>query len=202
MQKESNKQEQILDAAMICLARYGIIKVTLDDIADVLGMKKASLYYYYKNKEAIFIDALEREALHVQQETRKKFKEEQSAAEKIYLLIKTILKHFRERAQMLELNAQAMVDNHLIIQKIHHHVREKNIDFLASIIQEGIDKGEFRSCDPLMVADVLRAVMDLRRVEILKIASASRVSEKDFKKLEHDSFFILDLLINGINLKS
>ena len=202
MQKESTKQEQILDAAMICLARHGIVKVTLDDIADVLGMKKASLYYYYKNKESIFIDALEREALCVHQETRNKFREGQSAAEKIYLLVSTILQHSRERAQILELNAQAMVDNHLIIQKIHHHIHEKSIDFLASIIQEGIDNGEFRSCDPVMVADLLWALMDLRRVEILKVASASRVSVKDFKKLEHDLFVILDLLINGIKQKS
>jgi AcrR family transcriptional regulator len=59
------KKKEILKAASDCFARYGYEKTTLDDIGKMVGLNKASLYYYYKNKEAIFSEVVfeETEAL-------------------------------------------------------------------------------------------------------------------------------------------
>ena len=62
MDKTDEKRHQILNAALNCFARYGFNKTTLDDIATAIGMNKASLYYYYENKEAIFGEVLQEEA--------------------------------------------------------------------------------------------------------------------------------------------
>jgi AcrR family transcriptional regulator len=37
-------------------------KITLDNIGMLVGLNKASLYYYYKNKESIFCIVIFREA--------------------------------------------------------------------------------------------------------------------------------------------
>lgn len=49
-------KEKIQQAAFKCVARFGFEKTTLDDIAKEVGLNKASLYYYYKNKEEIFLE--------------------------------------------------------------------------------------------------------------------------------------------------
>ncbi|HEX4851696.1 MAG TPA: TetR/AcrR family transcriptional regulator, partial [Puia sp.] len=58
--KESTKKDQVKEkigrVAMKCFAKYGLDKTTLDDIAKEVGLNKASLYYYYKNKEDIFLE--------------------------------------------------------------------------------------------------------------------------------------------------
>ena len=56
MTKKELTKEKIQQAAFKCVARYGFEKTTLDDIAKEVGLNKASLYYYYKNKEEIFLE--------------------------------------------------------------------------------------------------------------------------------------------------
>jgi len=198
MGKTDKKREDILDAAMHCLARYGMVKSTLDDIAQRVGINKATLYYYYKNKEAIFMYALEREGHRFLERASDKFKSATSATEKVILLVKTFHEHFRNRAEFFEINAQAMVDNHILLQKLHKHFRAKNVDFMADIIQEGIDSGEFQDLDARHVADVFRTILDTRRLEIYKESTEQRESALNFRKLENESLFIIELFVNGI----
>ncbi|ULT26448.1 TetR/AcrR family transcriptional regulator [Sphingobacterium sp. E70] len=61
MNKKEQVKERIGQAAMECFERYGLEKTTLDDIAKAVGLNKTSLYYYYKNKEDIFIEVAIRE---------------------------------------------------------------------------------------------------------------------------------------------
>jgi AcrR family transcriptional regulator len=51
----------IINAAQSVFAGYGYKKVTMDDIARKLNMTRSSLYYYYKNKEEIFIEVVNHE---------------------------------------------------------------------------------------------------------------------------------------------
>ncbi|MEO6037288.1 MAG: TetR/AcrR family transcriptional regulator [Saprospiraceae bacterium] len=53
--KSDEKKESVLRAASEVFARYGFDKTTLEDIGKRAGLNKASLYYYFKNKEDIFI---------------------------------------------------------------------------------------------------------------------------------------------------
>src|SRR5271157_4048395 len=56
-----DKHAHILDAAQKRFARYGLSKVTMDEIAADLGMSKAALYYYFQTKEEIFREVIARE---------------------------------------------------------------------------------------------------------------------------------------------
>jgi AcrR family transcriptional regulator len=51
--KDNQRRELILRAGSECFARFGYDKTTLDDIGRRAGLNKASLYYYFKNKEEI-----------------------------------------------------------------------------------------------------------------------------------------------------
>jgi AcrR family transcriptional regulator len=53
--KDNPKYTLILQSGSECFARFGFDKTTLDDIGRRAGLNKASLYYYFKNKEEIFV---------------------------------------------------------------------------------------------------------------------------------------------------
>jgi|FLOH01.1.fsa_nt_gi AcrR family transcriptional regulator len=53
----SNKEADIVDVALGLFAGKGIDKTSMNDIATAVGIRKASLYYYYSSKEAI-VDAI------------------------------------------------------------------------------------------------------------------------------------------------
>ncbi len=183
---------------MHCLARYGMLKSTLDDIAQVMGLKKASLYYYYKNKEAIFMDAMDREAQRFHAYVREKTQHQTSAAEKLTTAIRLYYDYFRDRAEWLELNARAAIDNHSLLREIHRRNCEGDRNFLAHFIQEGIDQGEFRDLDAIHLAKVLHLSLQSQHLERIRQAVERRENKLDYKQLEQDSLFILDIFLNGI----
>lgn len=201
MEKEEAKRDKILDAALVCLGRYGFLKATLDDIAAVLGMKKASLYYYYKNKEAIFFDALEREVMRLKSELENQFNETMTASEKLNLFVILIVRYFSDRAEMMELDVNAMIDNHLLIQKLHNRLCSKQVDFLADIIQEGIARGEFRAGDPHKLAKHIRIILNAGRIERFHALQSARLTASDFEEMKEAALFKLDLLLNGLKTR-
>ncbi|MDC7238935.1 MAG: TetR/AcrR family transcriptional regulator [Spirochaetales bacterium] len=47
-------KQRILDAASDCFIRYGYEKTSMRDIGKMVGMNKASLYYHFRDKQALF----------------------------------------------------------------------------------------------------------------------------------------------------
>ena len=52
---EDSKVTIILEAARNRFAHYGLTKTTMNEIAADIGMSKASLYYYFPDKENLFV---------------------------------------------------------------------------------------------------------------------------------------------------
>ena len=202
LDKTDLKKVEILDAAMHCMARYGIIKTTLDDIARLVGLNKATLYYYYHNKEAIFLDALEREAGNFLQLVQQSFKRIKTAKDKIYTFLKIYNNYIRNRVEILEINVQAMIESQALIRKLNKRMREKNIDLMREIIQEGIDSGEFRRINASRVADIMRYIFDLQRLEYYMGSMEKGNQSLDLEQLENDSKYILDIFLNGMLKKN
>ena len=52
---EDSKVTAIIEAARKRFAHYGLTKTTMNEIAADIGMSKASLYYYFPDKENLFV---------------------------------------------------------------------------------------------------------------------------------------------------
>jgi AcrR family transcriptional regulator len=57
------RRDEILDAAALCFAQQGYTAASMNDIAAACGTSKARLYHYYRAKDAILFDLLERYTL-------------------------------------------------------------------------------------------------------------------------------------------
>ncbi len=51
-----NTKEKIIQATIELAAKKGLSKTSMNDIAEKVGIKKASLYYYYKSKDEMIED--------------------------------------------------------------------------------------------------------------------------------------------------
>jgi AcrR family transcriptional regulator len=54
--------ERVLDATLACIARVGMGKTTLDDVAREAGCARATVYRYFPNKQRLLTALVEREA--------------------------------------------------------------------------------------------------------------------------------------------
>lgn len=64
--KNSEKKQQILEAAMRVIRTQGIEKTTVREIASQAGVTTGAVYHYYKNKEELFQDIIN-ESIHFSQ---------------------------------------------------------------------------------------------------------------------------------------
>ena len=61
MNASLSQQDRVLDAALACVARVGLGKTTLDDVAREAGCARATVYRCFPGKQALFAEVLERE---------------------------------------------------------------------------------------------------------------------------------------------
>ena len=51
--KNPDTQARILDAAIACVKRWGVDKVTLNDIAQEAGLTRPTVYSYYPGRDEV-----------------------------------------------------------------------------------------------------------------------------------------------------
>ncbi|MCU0463299.1 MAG: TetR/AcrR family transcriptional regulator, partial [Anaerolineae bacterium] len=56
---QKERREQILQAARTVFAQRGLAEARMDDIAQVSGLGKGTLYLYYKTKDDLVVGLLE-----------------------------------------------------------------------------------------------------------------------------------------------
>jgi|SRR5690554_773422 len=60
MAKAEKKRQEILDAAIYRFSHFGVTKTTMSEIASDLSISKASLYYYYADRNSLFAAVFDR----------------------------------------------------------------------------------------------------------------------------------------------
>ena len=56
--KSMQKRQQLLAAALDVFSLYGFNGASLDEIAQIAEMHKSNIFYYYENKEALYVEVL------------------------------------------------------------------------------------------------------------------------------------------------
>ena len=56
--KSTQKRNQLLSAALDVFSVYGFSGASLDEIAQLANMHKSNIFYYYENKESLYVEVL------------------------------------------------------------------------------------------------------------------------------------------------
>ena len=150
--KNRRRTAEIIDAAASVFAQRGFHGASTQDIADVLGVRQASLYYYFPSKEVALemvcargVEGFVENAMGVTESTG-------SATEKLRGLIDAHLRPLRDRRDyvVVFLNER----RHLPTEsrrRIGRHSRAVERIF-EDVLRSGVSRGEFRSeIDPRLV---------------------------------------------------
>ncbi len=136
---------QIIEAAARVFAERGFHGATTQDIADVLGIRQASLYYYFSSKEAA-LEAVCLKGVEGFFEAAKGIAARPGTArERLSLLINSHLSPLNDRANFVRvfLNERQHLPNESR-RRIGRWSRGVERIF-EQVIKEGIAKGEFRA---------------------------------------------------------
>lgn len=190
------KKNQILNAAKQVFGKFGFNKTTLDDVANAVGMKKASLYYYYHSKEELFKDAVKSETDEFINELCKNVFLEKTARNQLFTFIRTRLTYLQKLVNIHNLTISAILEFRPLIEMLHQEFFDKQIQIVVKIISDGIQRGELKNFPPERTANVI--VSAIESIAMKEMCKSKTASDVNYKAIESDTIFLAELIFDGL----
>lgn len=188
-------REAILDATERLIARFGYRKMTIDDLAQEVGIGKGSIYLHFASKEEIALShidrIIERLKRRLQQIASQDIRSEAKIRE---MLVERVLFRFDSvqhySAGLNELLSQLRAN--LLERRKRYFDEEAHL--FAAVIDEGVAAGEFRSHDALAAAHTL-----LMATNSLLPYSLSTGELGERAEIEQKTRAVADMLLKGLS---
>lgn len=197
-----NKKEQVKlkigNAAMQCFARYGLEKTTLDDIAKSVGLNKASLYYYYKNKEDIFLEVAVSEGARFISNLQSKAMQKKGVESRVLFYLQERVLYYMHVLNKNKVNTETL--NKILPRffELYDDMMKEETRFLASLIKEGIKTGEIIKTDADKLASSLINMSDALKHSVEQQALLKGLASADYTLSLQEMKFLVQLIFNGL----
>ncbi|WP_291908691.1 TetR/AcrR family transcriptional regulator [Chitinophaga sp. CB10] len=196
-ENKDDMRDKILEAALKRFTIYGASKTTMNEIADDLRCSKASLYYYFPDKNGMHQAVLERIGETYFQEMEKEARTAKSASKALYQLIE-IRRNFVMKFCRLEL-FKLLNDSNSRVQEQMIAAKKRDIELHAEIIKYGVTTGEFKVKNPYKTAEILvQAMMGLRFTVPDVVTPNNDLDDQLFEAIIEQQRQLLEIFIKGI----
>ena len=192
------KKENIKKAALQVFIKYGYYKTTMDDIAEGVGIKKNSLYYYFPNKESLFEEIVREQSQKMFEHVGKTVAESATIEEKIRSFFNEFNCHGRKKKKDLTVPIEKMIEFGQVIDEYFFEYFNIVRQMLKNILDEGCKSGELKKINTDETADILlKFISSYQREEVRKNKNKS-FDTINFSKMDNEISGLLNLIINGI----
>lgn len=150
-----SRYQELLETALRLFREKGYHATSMQDIADALGLRKASLYHYIKSKEDLLVPAYQ---YTIDAHVRRLEEIANSPGSARERLARAIASHLQAIIEHADLFALYLREVESLPEHLRQAVRAANRAYrvrLASIIRQGVEAGEFKPVDPAVAALVI-----------------------------------------------
>ncbi|MEN9894488.1 MAG: hypothetical protein RIR97_340 [Pseudomonadota bacterium] len=141
------KEEHILEAALDVFSAHGFRGATIDQIADVAGMSKPNLLYYFRTKEAMHQALIDR-VLDTWLDPLRQFDADGNPETEIRSYIRRKLEMARDFPRESRLFANEILRGAPLIEAELAGPLKALVDEKAEVIRAWIKAGKMAKCDP------------------------------------------------------
>ncbi len=192
-----DKRTEIVKAASTCFARYGYEKTTLDDIGKLVGLNKASLYYYFKNKESIYTEVIYSETNTFLTSVFDEVDKVQGCKEKIFTYLTERLKYIKTALNLNQLSLDSVQKIAPLFNEMYTKIIVKEIAHLSEVLKCCVKNEEIISCETDRIAKSIITVAEAIRSKI----DCSLSSEETYTETLEEIKFTITLMLNGLMKK-
>lgn len=187
-------EDLILDAADRLLARYGYRKMTMDDLAEEVGIGKGTLYLHFRSKEDIALSRVDRLVHRLVEQLRVIAAGTSSPANKLNeMLLLRVMFRFDAVQHYTESLSEVLRD--IRPQLLERQVQKFQLEaeVFAGVLREGYRAGLFRRQDPLSTAHALLSATN----SLLPFSLSTRELGKR-REVQDTAARIAGLLLSGL----
>lgn len=187
---------EILEAARRVFARSGYNDTTVDQIAEVAGVAKGTVYLYFPSKGDLFRAALRSGLNELYERSLLEITAASTNAERVRAFIAARLRYCRENRDFFRIyytefaNLKVRSSSQPEFQDLY----EQQVALLESLIAAGVQAGELRVLDTNKAAHLM--------FEYVRAAVAKHVLEWPDEPVETTISLVFDLMWKGIACES
>jgi len=197
---KAEKIKSIIEVAQRLFGIYGIEKVSMHEIADELNLSKASLYYYFPDKESLYIAVIEKE----QEEFLSKMVEQTGNIADPSEFLKEYavrrLSFFRTLLNLSRLRSEYFSNLKPLFSEILENFREKERNIISGILEKGIKEGTFISLDIFTTANLYLDLLRGLRIETINSKNLFYIEQEEYDKLMKKTVEFTEIFIKGLRL--
>jgi len=140
---DKKKKSVIEKVAQDLFSKFGFFKTTVDEIAKAARIGKATIYHYFKGKEEIFKEVVEKESRILNAKIKEAVNQEDTPEKKIRAFVLTRAKYLNELANIYSALKDDVLKKFDFIEKIREKDFKKEMKIIQKILKEGIEKNNF-----------------------------------------------------------
>jgi len=187
------RQKEIMKKTLRLIGERGYHDVTYQQIADVCGLSRTTLYKYFEDKREIFDCAILQlvENLGVTFTDLINANPDLDTCGQIRLICRQVVDTMYLNPPLLQAIVEYLIGLRRRGEPVRRRIRRHTIAIhrtLVHLIREGVAKGELRPCDCSLVAESFYALLE---AVTLRIALMEGSDQEDFMKM-------FDLAISGL----
>jgi AcrR family transcriptional regulator len=159
--ERTERRELILRAAIDVYVKEGYHGTTMDKIAELAELSRATLYLYFKTKDEIFVSAIINQSGYFTQLLDEIYDRREQIGKELSRELWGSFKKFYDR-DPATMNATLYFHQGQMLKSLPESLRleldksgSKNFNRLCSIVEYGINAGFFKVCNPKTLAEFI-----------------------------------------------
>lgn len=157
-----DRRSQIIEAATAVFAHLGFHRARMDDIAEKSGVSKGTLYWYFESKDDIISACIYKVVRRDITKMGGVLNSDLSAKDKLLAFTRNVIEEFTRMQPLMPIMFEllALLPRRKTIQQALNKAYRSYTKAITPIIQEGIDRGEFRLVDAEKAAIALGSIFE------------------------------------------
>lgn len=188
---QDDVRKALLSSASGIFARYGYQKTTVDDLAKAAGKGKSTFYYYYKSKEEIFRDVIEKEAQILRMKLIESISIKGDALTKMKNYVITRLSSFGSLVNFYSALKDEALEHFDFIENVRSKYDLEQVNIIKMILLEGIKNDIIELDDVGLAAESMGTILKGLEYHLIFDNHQEDIKEDKINK-------IIDMIYRGL----
>jgi len=194
------KVQLMIEAAQKRFGLYGIDKTSMREIAEDLRLSKASLYYYFPDKESLYKAVVEKEQDDFFIIISEKILNIQEPELLLLEYVNTRLSYFRTLLNLSRLKLEFYSDLKPVLRETIGLFKEKEKGIIVNIFENGMRKGIFSIEDTDKTASLFLDLLKGLRISVLNEKKMLVLEQEEYDRLLEKTIAFTKIFINGLRI--
>ncbi len=158
----AERKDQIVQATVECITKYGYHNFSMQDVARAAGVSKGIIHYYFLNKDDLMMSVLDKVAGDIEKTLSKEMQKSTGPKNKLEIFIDVSFDVVRSTKEYYQVNMDfwTQINQKEEVRGVIAAHYGKFRETAAQVIREGVDGGVFKKVDPKEMSVIILGMLD------------------------------------------